>query len=68
MYEQDEERDALIADELEDAWEILTGRELERDGNYAFVLSKCAPSFTHFGQTERGEKLAAEAKRIYEGT
>lgn len=67
MYEQDEERDALIADELEGAWEILTGRELERDGNYAFVLSKCAPSFTHFGQTERGERLAAEAKRIYEG-
>lgn len=67
MYEQDDERDALIASELEEAWEILTGRELARDGNFAFVLSKCAPSFTHFGQAERGELLAAEAKRIYEG-
>ena len=67
MYEQDDERDALIASELEEAWEILTGRELARDGNFAFVLSKCAPSFTHFGQAERGELLAAEAKKIYEG-
>ena len=67
MYEQDDERDALIARELEEAWEILTGRELARDGNFAFVLSKCAPSFTHFGQAERGELLAAEAKKIYEG-
>ena len=67
MYEQDDERYALIARELEEAWEILTGRELARDGNFAFVLSKCAPSFTHFGQAERGELLAAEAKKIYEG-
>ena len=68
MYEQDSERDRLIDTELEEAWDVLTGRDLPHDGNYAFVLSKCAPSFTHFGQEERGAYLASEAKRIYEGT
>lgn len=52
---------------LDDAWKILNGDYLEKNGNFAFVCSKCAPSFEYFDQEDRGKYLKSEADRIYEG-
>ena len=52
---------------LDDAWEILNSDCLEKNGNFAFVCSKCAPSFEYFDQSDRGKFLKSEADRIYEG-
>ena len=37
----------------------------ERGSYYAFVCSKCAPSFGHFGDVKRAAELNGRAERIY---
>ncbi len=53
---------------LSSAWEFLNSPRQPHDSNYAFICSKCAPSFTAFGWEDEGEALAAVAKEIYEGS
>ena len=36
-------------------------------GNYAFIISKCAPSFKYFNRHDEAEALEAVAKVIYDG-
>ncbi|MEE0835699.1 MAG: tetratricopeptide repeat protein [Clostridia bacterium] len=67
LYDKAEYNTGMIYRLLDDAWEILSCNYLEKDGNFAFVCSKCAPSFVYFGQEERGEILKSEADAIYEG-
>ncbi len=50
---------------LERAYFLLKTPSLPRNGYYAFVLEKCAPSFGYFGQIERYEELKAESEAIY---
>ena len=52
---------------LDTAWEYLTAEGIVKDGNYAFVCSKCAPSYGYFGQFVREEFLKWEADTVYEG-
>lgn len=52
---------------LDEAWEYLNSRRQPRDGNYAFILSKCAPSFEYFGRTMAADALREVAEEIYEG-
>ncbi len=66
LYDKSDYNTELIHKLLDDAWEILNGGYLEKNGNFAFVCSKCAPSFDYFGQEDRGEILKSEADRIYE--
>lgn len=33
---------------LDEAWDYLNSNNQEKDGNYAYVLRKCAPSFEYF--------------------
>ena len=51
---------------LDTAWEILSSERAVRNGYFAFVATKCAPSYRHFGDEERAKGLEAEAKAIYE--
>ncbi len=53
---------------LEFAWDCLADKSISRDGNYAFICSKCAPSYGFFGQFLREDYLKQEAERIYEGS
>ncbi len=39
----------------------------ERDGNYAYVLRKCAPSFDYFKRPEEAQTLRDVANEIYYG-
>ena len=52
---------------LDEAWEYLNSSRQPRDGNYAYVLRKCAPSFDYFQRPEAAQALREVAKEIYEG-
>ncbi len=56
-----------IKDCLQKAQEILEDPKNTRNGYYAFVLSKCAPSFREFGKAETAEKMEKLSEEIYAG-
>ncbi len=51
---------------LDEAWELLRDEAAPRNGYYAFVCEKCAPSFAYYGYFLAAEELQKEAARIYE--
>ena len=53
---------------LDRAWELLQDESAPRNGYYAFVCEKCAPSFAYYGYFLAAEELQKEAARIYERT
>jgi len=59
--------DDRVYTEMERAWELLMDERNSHDGNFAFVCSKCHPSFAYFGYFEYETKLKAIVKEIYEG-
>lgn len=48
------------------AWDLLNDPSLVRDGNYAFVCEKCAPTFRYYGYFLYANELEERAKEIYE--
>jgi hypothetical protein len=52
---------------MECAWTLLSSDENEHDGNFAFLCSKCYPSFGYFGYFDYENKLKALVEKIYEG-
>ena len=66
-----EARDGMEAGEgrvfalLEQALALLDDPALPRDGYYAFVLEKCAPTFDYYGWFLDAQRLKDEAERIY---
>ncbi len=67
LYEDMARLDTQIYDVMDKAWEYLNKPEVTHDGNYAFVCTKCAPSFGYFGFDERERYLNDKAEKIYEG-
>jgi len=55
-----------IAECMDAAWEILDSSRAPRNGYYAFVASKCAPSYRRFGDGERAKILEERSASIYE--
>ena len=51
---------------LKRASDLLEECSYMNDGNYAFVLSKCAPAFRDFGYTDLAYRLEGRSKEIYE--
>ncbi len=51
---------------MDTAWEYLMNKENRHDGNYAFVCSKCAPSFAFFGYFLQEKELIKISEEIYE--
>ena len=66
LYEKTDPEDARIDSSLENAWENLNDPSLPRDGYHAFTISKCAPTFDHFGYFLYAAELKKRAKEIYE--
>ncbi|MBR1822320.1 MAG: tetratricopeptide repeat protein [Clostridia bacterium] len=66
-----EDRDGLEAGEhaiyelLEQASALLRTPELPRDGYYAYVCEKCAPTYDYYGWFAEASALNEEAERIY---
>ncbi len=66
LYELWEERtDADITACLENGLEILDDKTIEQNGYLAFVLSKCAPSYQHFGMDEVATRLSKLSEELY---
>lgn len=59
--------ESAIYDLLDRAVALLDTRGIPRDGYYAFVCEKCAPTFEYYGWFADAERYRQEAKRIYEG-
>ncbi len=59
--EAEKEIDALT----ERAFALLDKPGIPRDGYYAFVCEKCAPSFSYYGYFMMAEELAKRAEEIY---
>ncbi len=47
------------------AWDYINSSRLTRDENYAFLMSKCAPSFRYFQREMEAYALEETAKEIY---
>lgn len=66
LYERKNPEDGRIGVMLERAWEFLNVAGLPLDGYHAFTISKCAPTFDHFGYTTYEAALRKRAEEIYE--
>lgn len=51
---------------LDEAWEYLNSDNQAKDGNYAYVLRKCAPSFEYFQRPMEAQALRDVAREINE--
>ena len=60
--------DDTINAHLETALGLLEDETLPRNGYYAFVCEKCAPTFLCYGWKAYGEELQERAREIYERT
>ena len=58
--------DDTVNDRLETALGLLEDGTLPRNGYYAFVCEKCAPTFIYYGWKAYGEELQERAREIYE--
>ncbi len=65
-YDQDPE-DERIYEIMDRAWELIMSDKNTHDGDFAFLCSKCYPSFGFFGYFEREAELRALTEKIYEG-
>lgn len=53
---------------LQNAFELLGSENITRDGYYAFVCEKCAPTFAGYGYSFCEKELLKRARKIYEGS
>lgn len=60
------EAEDIINGYLEKAEELLTAKDLPRDGNYAFICEKCAGTFGYYGFFMTEKELLNRAREIYE--
>lgn len=67
LYESSKENaQKEITDCLFKAYALLGDEKVKHDSYYAFVLTKCAPSFGHFGYALIEKQMIKEAEDIYE--
>lgn len=61
-----EEAEGEIAQYIEKAYALLNTQSVPKDGYYAFVCEKCAPTFGYYGYFLYEGELKERAKKIYE--
>ena len=66
LYYDTEVFDERVYDHMEQAWELLSSDQNKHDGNFAFICSKCYPSFGFFGYIDYESKLKKLTEKIYE--
>ena len=67
LYHDSDPLDERIYDIMDKAWTCLKSDKNEHNGDFAFICSKCYPSFGFFGYFEREAELRALTEKIYEG-
>ena len=68
LYDAADPEDARIAECLERAWACLDEPGLKRDGYYAFMASKCLPTFDRLGFFLYAAELKERIDAIHAGT
>ena len=61
-----ENAESEIFDLVDKAYDCLNDKDVKRDGYYAFVLEKCAPSFSYYGYFQAAKEFSERAESIYE--
>ena len=61
-----EEAESKVFELLDKAYELLNTPDVPKNGYYAFVCEKCAPSFSFYGYFAAANELNQRAKEIYE--
>ena len=61
-----ENAESEIAKLIEKAYSLLDTEGIPRDGYYAFVCEKCAPTFGYYGYFLYNNELKERARKIYE--
>lgn len=61
-----ENAEERISDLLDKSYDLLINTSAPKDGYYAFVCEKCAPSFSYYGYFTAASELSRKAKEIYE--
>ncbi len=67
LYYDTDNFNERVYEHMERAWELLSSDKNEHDGNFAFLCSKCYPSFAYFGYFDYEKRLKALVEKIYEG-
>lgn len=65
-YDQNPE-DERIDEIMDSAWDLIMSEKNVHDGDFAFLCSKCYPSFGFFGYFHREAELRALTEKIYAG-
>ena len=63
----EEEAEHEVFDLLDKAYDLLDTPSVPRNGYYAFVCEKCAPSFEYYGYFLAANTLKERAEKIYAG-
>ncbi|HBK02216.1 MAG TPA: hypothetical protein DDY77_04215, partial [Clostridiales bacterium] len=64
-YDRDDTSQKEVEKLLDEAWEYINSPRQPHDANYAFILSKCAPSLKYFHRFDEAEAITAVANEIY---
>ncbi len=67
FWTRDPSRTEPVEAALDEAWEYIHSPRQPHDANYAFILSKCAPSYRFFGREMEADALEAVSREIYGG-
>ena len=61
-----ETAESKVFDLVDKAYDLLNTASVPKDGYYAFVCEKCAPSFSYYGYFAAADEFNRKAKEIYE--
>lgn len=64
-FDRDETSYEKVEALLDEAWDYINSDDQPKDGNYAYVLRKCAPSFDYFQRPIEAQALREVAQEIY---
>lgn len=67
IYHDQNPLDERIYEIMDKAWNLLKSEKNTHNGDFAFLCSKCYPSFGFFGYFEREAELKALTEKIYAG-
>jgi len=65
-YDRDSNDIENVENTIDAAWEYINSPNQPHDANYAFILSKLAPSFEYFQRPEQAQALKEVSDEIYE--
>lgn len=66
-FDRDDTSYERVESLLDEAWECIHAEDQPKDGNYAYALRKCAPSFDYFQRPVEAQALRDVADEIYRG-